>query len=71
MSHQRFNEMNVAELIVKLQTMDQALPVYTSGTDGPVGYGLLKTEDVHVAMVPHLGDHGAYVSVPGVLIELE
>lgn len=39
--------MTVAELIAKLQTMDQSLPVWSGFTVGPRDPGPLNTDDIY------------------------
>ncbi len=66
--------MTVAELIAKLHTMDQSLPVWIGGTDGPYDPGELDEQDeVHEKIVNgnYSVDKQQYEQIRVVMIELE
>jgi hypothetical protein len=66
--------MTVAELIAKLQTMDQSLPVWVGSTMGPFGPGSLDSlDEVRETIVDgkYIREKEQYEQLRVVMIELE
>lgn len=65
--------MNVAELILKLQDLDQTLPVYVAQTDDPFDHSELPVNAIKEGVaetVANPGPHGRFERIPCVLIDL-